>query len=359
MQTSVLKGFGIGVSQLQFSENSLNKSVLLGDSMIAILTMENMGSAVLNYSANLQFNVGGNGWAEILNPTGNISPSGTQKLLVRLRGNSLGVYQATCFIATNEPGSPTHSIPIQLKVNEVTGPPHFNPCYTGAPYQPMTINVIHAEWNGQELEAGDEIAVYDGSLCVGSGLLTCTVGSGINMLSILASADDPNTAEADGFTEGNSITFKVWDYSEGTEHIVTQFEFLTAGNQPLPLQPFTSNTSVFVSLGTLTDITSTSEPFVPQEFVLYPNYPNPFNPTTNIRFALSERGQLRLVIYNSLGKKVRQLIDDYASAGEYEVRWDGKNDFGNPVSSGIYFYHLKFNGEKEQFSRTRKMLLVR
>lgn len=359
MQTSVLKGFGIGVSLLQFSENSLNKSVLLGDSMIAILTMENRGSAVLDFSASLQFNTGGSNWAEILNPTGNISPNGTRKLLIRLRGNAVGIYQATCLISTNEPGSPTHSIPVQLKVNEVTGPPHFTPCYTGTPYQPMTLNVIHAEWNGQELEAGDEIAIYDGNLCVGSGLLTHTAGGGINALSVPASADDPNTPGTDGFIEGNPIIFKVWDSSEGTEHIVTQLEFLTVGNQPLPQQPFTSNATVFVSLGTVTTITQSGNPSVPREFALYPNYPNPFNPSTTIRFALPERGRIHLVIYNNLGKKVRQLSNEFVSAGEYEVHWDGKNDSGNPVASGIYFYQLQFIGQKNQFSRTRKMLLVR
>ena len=357
MQTSQLKGFGIGVGQLQFSENSLNKSVLLGDSMLAILTMKNVGSAALTFSA--QINTGSNSWAEILNPTGTVSPSGTHKLLFRLRGNTAGIHQTVCNITTSEPGSPTHTVPIQLKVNEVTGPPHFTACYSGTPFQPMTFNVIHAEWNGQELEAGDEIAVYDGSLCVGSGFITSTIGSGINQLTISASKDNPATPETDGFLEGNPIVFKVWDYSEGTEQIVTLFEFLTAGNQPLPLQPFTSNTSVFVSLGTLTDIAGSSLPNVPQEFVLYQNYPNPFNPTTTIRFALPETGQVQLAIYNSLGKMVRQLVEGTASPGEYEVHWDGQNDYGNPVASGIYFYRIKFTGEKKQFSRTRKMLLVR
>jgi hypothetical protein len=78
---------------------------------------------------------------------------------------------------------------------------------------------------------------------------------------------------------------------------------------------------------------------VPQGYALG-NYPNPFNPTTNIAFRIPEAQQVQLVIYNQLGQHVVTLMDQSVSAGEYEVPWKGLDAKGRPVSSGLYFYRL-------------------
>lgn len=99
---------------------------------------------------------------------------------------------------------------------------------------------------------------------------------------------------------------------------------------------------------------STSE--VLQEFRLLPNYPNPFNPATQIRFQLPETDQrVQLLIFNSLGAKVRTLVDDHLIAGIYEARWDATNDRGEAVASGIYFVQLRAGA----FRQTRRMVLLR
>jgi hypothetical protein len=93
----------------------------------------------------------------------------------------------------------------------------------------------------------------------------------------------------------------------------------------------------------------------PQDFALLPNYPNPFNPDTYIEYALPSDCQVTLEIHNILGQKVRTLVNEHQSAGLKSVRWDGKDDSGNLVSTGIYFYSLK----ADNFYQTKKMLLLK
>ncbi|MEL6821098.1 MAG: T9SS type A sorting domain-containing protein, partial [Calditrichota bacterium] len=90
-------------------------------------------------------------------------------------------------------------------------------------------------------------------------------------------------------------------------------------------------------------------------FELAQNYPNPFNPETIIKFQLPVAQKTTLQIFNVLGQKVAKLVDDNLSAGSYSLRWQGTNDVGSKVSSGVYFYRI----ESGDFVKTRKMLLIR
>ena len=76
----------------------------------------------------------------------------------------------------------------------------------------------------------------------------------------------------------------------------------------------------------------------PAEFELHQNYPNPFNPGTRIQYTLKKRGHVTLHIYNIIGEKVKTLLDQDQPAGFHQINWDGKNDRGKSVSSGLYFY---------------------
>jgi hypothetical protein len=94
---------------------------------------------------------------------------------------------------------------------------------------------------------------------------------------------------------------------------------------------------------------------LPTRIELVQNYPNPFNPSTTIRFGLPDEGKVKLVIYNVLGQKVRELINDSREAGYHTAIWNGKNDMGQQVSSGLYIYRL----ETLKGVQARKMLLVK
>ena len=92
-------------------------------------------------------------------------------------------------------------------------------------------------------------------------------------------------------------------------------------------------------------------------FQLAQNYPNPFNPETTIKYSLDNTAaeQTTLFIYNSLGQVVKRLVNSPQSAGSYEVRWTGRDDYGNSVASGIYYYQLKSG----QNTSVQKMILIR
>jgi len=79
---------------------------------------------------------------------------------------------------------------------------------------------------------------------------------------------------------------------------------------------------------------------IPAQFAISQNYPNPFNPTTSIKFAIPENVNVNLEVYNMLGQKVKTLINGEQEAGYYTVNWDGTNEFGSKVSSGIYIYRI-------------------
>ena len=123
-----------------------------------------------------------------------------------------------------------------------------------------------------------------------------------------------------------------------------------------PGPPFVDNFDFHVAPGG----TGVQEPYlvdgaVPQAFALHQNYPNPFNPETTIRFDLPQAGPVSLNIYNVTGQLVRELTDGQRQAGTYEIRWNGRNEQGHLVPSGIYFCHMKAG----KFTETRKMALIK
>jgi len=93
-----------------------------------------------------------------------------------------------------------------------------------------------------------------------------------------------------------------------------------------------------------------------KEFSLSQNYPNPFNPQTNIRYHVPEAGHFQVVVYNTNGQYICTLQDGYTQIGTNMVIWNGKNDTGELVPSGIYFYQLKTD---KGISLTKKMVLLR
>jgi len=105
----------------------------------------------------------------------------------------------------------------------------------------------------------------------------------------------------------------------------------------------------------ITGIESNVEKLLVKKLFLFQNYPNPFNPSTTIQYDISKATRVKLEIYNTLGQKVRELVNDIQPIGRYWVVWDGRNDAGSIVSSGIYFYILN----TPEYFQTRKMLLVR
>ena len=90
-------------------------------------------------------------------------------------------------------------------------------------------------------------------------------------------------------------------------------------------------------------------------FMLYPNYPNPFNPTTTIRYNLLQSSLVNITIYDMMGRKIKTLINQSQDAGQRSIVWKATNDFGHPVSTGIYLYQIHA-GDNIQ---TKKMIFLK
>lgn len=94
---------------------------------------------------------------------------------------------------------------------------------------------------------------------------------------------------------------------------------------------------------------------IPDDFKLGRNYPNPFNPSTNISFSLAERAVVTLEVYSILGIKIKTLADREFPPGNHTLVWDGTDRDGRPAASGIYFYSM----EADDFRATEKMVLLK
>jgi hypothetical protein len=130
------------------------------------------------------------------------------------------------------------------------------------------------------------------------------------------------------------------EYDSGMFHYkVTAVDH--AGNESDPASPET--------------VVAIPEPAIPKTFALYQNVPNPFNPTTAIRYDVPDAGgRVTLQIYDAAGRLVNTLVDGVQAPGEKRVVWDGRNSRGNHVATGVYFYRMAAPG----FTTTRKMVLL-
>ena len=94
---------------------------------------------------------------------------------------------------------------------------------------------------------------------------------------------------------------------------------------------------------------------IPSEFVLSQNYPNPFNPITKMDYELPERSMVSISIYNVLGQEIINLVNEVKDYGHHTIKWDGKDNTGKEMASGVYFTRMV----SSKFSQTKKMLLIK
>jgi hypothetical protein len=94
---------------------------------------------------------------------------------------------------------------------------------------------------------------------------------------------------------------------------------------------------------------------IPNQFVLHQNYPNPFNPITTLRYDLPEQSNVNIIIYDIMGRELKTLVNTTQDAGYKSVIWDATNDYGKPVSAGVYLYQIQAG----EFVQTKKMVLLK
>ncbi len=106
----------------------------------------------------------------------------------------------------------------------------------------------------------------------------------------------------------------------------------------------------FVDTLTVTSVRNDEEEILPSEYALFQNFPNPFNPSTQIKYAIPNGTNVKLKVFDILGKEIITLVNGYKNAGTYEVQFDASN-----LPSGVYLYRL----ETESFSQTKKLMLIK
>lgn len=215
-----------------------------------------------------------------------------------------------------------------------TDPEHYTFKKTGLAY------VVVITGSETPMLPGDEIGLFAGDLCVGAGVF-----AGEFPMAVPAwEAFRIDGTEIPGFKKGQPISLRVWSDAEGKEYdIPAVFKNQTGssfGHGPMSV----------LSIGAF----ERSEA-VPTTFELGRNYPNPFNPETMIPYQLPEASQMKLIVYNAMGQRIRTLIDEKKEAGWYTIKWDGCDEKGIPVSSGIYIVRMRAG----RFVKNQKMMFIR
>lgn len=165
-----------------------------------------------------------------------------------------------------------------------------------------------------------------------------------------------DTEVSQTFVNGSPINSEVITNIDYTWISKDNFAVASVGSQDNETNPdFTNANYVEILSSGAVDVADRADHAgVPTDFLLAQNFPNPFNPETSIRYGVPGNASVELVIFNLLGEKVRTLVDEVQPSGDYEVHWDGRNDFGQPVTSGVYYYRLKSGN----VSLTKKMILL-
>ena len=113
--------------------------------------------------------------------------------------------------------------------------------------------------------------------------------------------------------------------------------------------------NTLVMLPTGDDVSLADVTVMPEKFTIHQNYPNPFNPVTTLRYELPEQTHVNITIYDMLGRKVKTLINQTQDAGYRSVIWDSTNNYGKPISAGIYLYQIQAG----EYMQTKKMVLLK
>ena len=139
----------------------------------------------------------------------------------------------------------------------------------------------------------------------------------------------------------NNTTFATIEW---TVDVTDGIDTVTADNAPFSLNVDGSDA-----------LSSLVEKLIPEVFALHQNYPNPFNPVTTLQYDLPEDALVNITIYDMMGRQVKTLINGSQTAGYKTIQWDATNNFGEPVSAGLYLYTI----EAGEFRQTKKMILLK
>jgi len=243
-------------------------------------------------------------------------------------------------------GVPTQALALsQISQRETV---HFEFSVTGLPH-PMILT--HASFLDEgELQAGDEIGVFDGLVCVGGVAISEKYIQGNRVsFNVWQAASEYGLL---GFTPGHQMRFKVWRQTLGECSASAEFE--------KGCSEFGSGIYSLFSLKISEEPENQLDETASLRYELSRNYPNPFyNPTgkrtTKISYQIPENKAVSLKVYNISGQLIRTLTDCDQPAGQHEAEWDGRDRYDRQAAAGIYFYRLR----TDDYKAVGRMLLIR
>jgi len=159
-------------------------------------------------------------------------------------------------------------------------------------------------------------------------------------------------------TVATMATFSANTITAGPNFTITSTGDVTMGAETIAIVPrfFVARGGKLQMIsGNLPVRVETEDPALPDKFILFQNFPNPFNPETEIRFALTKESHVVIQIYNMFGQQIHTLTDRQYPPGLHSVHWNSKDQSGSSVPSGVYLYQIQAG----EFSQVRKMILIR
>jgi hypothetical protein len=191
---------------------------------------------------------------------------------------------------------------------------------------------------GQLDSEGDAVAAYVGDELRGVAPALVVPDQGRHLVFATIYSDEE---------QAGPVTFRFYDAEAGVEGFVpTEIDFAANTIVGSVAEPLALETRP-ARLG--------DRGFIPDQFILSPGYPNPFNPSTQIGYGMPVAGQVDIAIYDALGQRIRTLVSGHAPAGYHRVVWDGRDDQGHAVTSGLYFSLMQAEG----FRATHKLVLLK
>ena len=187
------------------------------------------------------------------------------------------------------------------------------------------------------------------------------LGAQVGIEGSLIYATDNSTGNVAGYGVTNTDgSFTVAELAPGTYTVtVDKVDYsstsMTASPTYDPTTGAAVTSTVSMSIDAVITDAPTDHPTVPTNYVLAQNYPNPFNPTTQILFTIPRNERVTLSIFNVLGQRIATLVDGLLTQGTHVVTWNGRDNRGMQLPSGVYFYTLKAPG----FAESKRMLMLK
>lgn len=235
-------------------------------------------------------------------------------------------------------------------------------CNPGSSYRPISGPVQAGFAAGRPLEGGETPMMVEGSFDVDVAGVHLEFCYDSKALQTIVPELTNRTRDMNLFFGASDGVLKIGLVDLKGEHLIS------AGEGPLVKLkvPGSDLSSLAITRAMLVDGKASTfeaeivarketEAIRPSSFVLRQNYPNPFNPETHISYMLPHDGNVKLMVYSVRGQKVRTLVNGFQATGPQSVRWDGTDDKGNSVASGIYFYRI----EAGEFIDTKKMMMLK